>query len=226
MTDYRIEKIFDAAGRLFINPGYNQTQVDHIVKACGISVGALYDLFTGKKAILKFILTCIIEPDYINRDISLPIDEEQFIGLEQEIIAFFSIRNSDFTSHLSNVNKDYTFDKMLADAYDNIASYGMGLLILEKNPSALPKLFSVYKDYRKQFFSGIVSYMAAYAKQGVIKLAYPVEFAAIFIVETMIWWAVDMRYDAFEPRNDIPRETARSFCIDTLQSAFGYSAEK
>lgn len=68
MTDLRLQRIYEAASGLFINRGYAQTQFNHIAKAAGISVGAVYTLFTGKKAILDFIFQVVVAPDFLERD--------------------------------------------------------------------------------------------------------------------------------------------------------------
>ena len=52
----RMKAIADAATRLFLQQGYTKTQVSHIAKAVGVSVGTIYLDFTGKKEIMHFIL--------------------------------------------------------------------------------------------------------------------------------------------------------------------------
>ena len=47
----RIKDIADAATRLFLQQGYAKTQISHIAKAVGVSVGTIYLDFTGKKEI-------------------------------------------------------------------------------------------------------------------------------------------------------------------------------
>ncbi|QQO08445.1 TetR/AcrR family transcriptional regulator [Breznakiella homolactica] len=220
MVDHRLEKIFHAASRLFINPGYAQTQVDHIVKACGISVGAVYDLFSGKKAILKFILKCVLDPDYIERDFELPITEDQFAGLEDDVTAFFAEKSRAFAEPLKNNAADYPFSRMLSDAFDTIQTYGVGLLILEKNPKVFGKLFTLYTDYRRRFFQIIVEYLTRYTENGTVRLVAPPQLSAMFIIEAMTWWGVDITYDSFEPRDDVSADTAKAVCTDTLLAAY------
>jgi AcrR family transcriptional regulator len=53
-NDKRLYDIFEAASRLFILKGYNETQIVDIAKAASISTGALYNLFTSKKAVFHF----------------------------------------------------------------------------------------------------------------------------------------------------------------------------
>lgn len=45
----RIKSITDAAACLFLQQGYSKTQISHIAKAVGVSVGTIYLDFTGKR---------------------------------------------------------------------------------------------------------------------------------------------------------------------------------
>jgi len=45
----RIHAIIEAATLLFLRQGYSKTQISHIAKAVGVSVGTIYHDFVGKK---------------------------------------------------------------------------------------------------------------------------------------------------------------------------------
>lgn len=59
-----INAIADAATFLFLQQGYAKTQISHIAKAVGVSVGTIYLDFTGKKEIMHFILKRMMEPEF------------------------------------------------------------------------------------------------------------------------------------------------------------------
>ena len=54
MENERIRAIRDAATLLFLQQGYSKTQISHIAKAVGVSVGTIYLDFTGKQEIMYF----------------------------------------------------------------------------------------------------------------------------------------------------------------------------
>ncbi|ULQ59541.1 TetR/AcrR family transcriptional regulator [Brucepastera parasyntrophica] len=220
MTDERLGKILNASSRLFIKPGYAQTQVSHIVRACGISVGSLYDLFSGKKAILGFVLKCVLDPEYINSDFSFPISDDLFTGLDKEIKDFFREKNRIFARPLKSMAKNYPFRQMLTDAFDMIHQYGAGLMILENNPSVFRDLFNTYKDYRHTFFGLMRQYIDIYIERRHIRKTASPDLCVLFIVEAMTWWGIDIKYTSFEPRDDIPDELAKSFCLESLIRAY------
>lgn len=220
MLDARITKIYEAAGRMFIQQGYSLTQIDHIVKEVGISVGSLYDLFSGKKAILKFILKCTIDPEFMDSDIKLPITEDLFENLNDEIKNFLDEKDRQFFEPLARQAENYSFEQMLTDAYDVIQRYRIGCLIVEKNRSDCGKLFDYYQNYRKRFYNSILEFIKLYTDKGLIRKVESMELAVMFIVESMSWWAMDIRYDTFEPQDDISDELAKKTCLDTLINAY------
>ena len=218
--DARIAKIYDVASRMFIQQGYALTQIDHIVKEVGISVGSLYDLFSGKKAILKYILKCTIDPAFMERDIQLPVTEDLFENLNEEIKEFLNENDFHFSKPLKRQAENYSFEQMLSDAFDVIQKYRVGCLIVEKNQGSSGILIELYQNYRKRFYHSILEFVKLYIDKGVVRAVESPENAVIFIVESMSWWAMDMRYGTFEPRNDISEEIAKKTCMDALVNAY------
>ena len=98
----RIKSITDAAACLFLQQGYSKTQISHIAKAVGVSVGTIYLDFTGKKEIMHFVLKCTIDPAFINRNFERPVTDDLFDGLEKDIVAVFEKTGNDFAKHLEN----------------------------------------------------------------------------------------------------------------------------
>ena len=218
--DARIAKIYDTASRMFIQQGYALTQIDHIVKEVGISVGSLYDLFSGKKAILKYILKCTIDPAFMERDIKLPVTEDLFENLDEEITEFLKENDLRFSEPLTRQAENYSFEQMLSDAFDVIQKYRVGCLIVEKNPAGCGKLIEFYQNYRKRFYHSILEFVKRYIDRGVVRKVESPERAVIFIVESMSWWAMDIKYDTFEPHDDISNEVAKKTCMDALINAY------
>lgn len=218
MTDPRLHRILDAASRLFILTRYPQTQISHIAKAANISVGAVYTLFTSKRAILDFVLKCTIEPTYIESNLELPITEAQFNHLEADVNEAFKQINEAFSNHLTD--DDYCYADMLSDAFDVASHYAVGCLVLEKNPEECPAITEQYLQYRLKFHETILAYISRFMEAGTVrKLPYPVE-SSKFIVEALAWWAMHIRYDAFEKPEDISPEQAKTICLDALLNAF------
>ncbi|MGB8450914.1 MAG: helix-turn-helix domain-containing protein [Anaerocolumna sp.] len=216
MKDYRFQKIYEEGSKLFINQGYSRTQIRDIVKVTGISTGALYSLFVSKKAILSFILKCTIEPDLIEYDFKLPIDEKSFPDLEKEIMKAFDDNNFKFGIHLENDAQNYSYEIMLSDAFDILAQYGVGCLFIENNPKESGILWNHYIEYRQKFFGTFSKYIQIFIERGAIRqLLYP-QHCIRLMIETLSWWGMHVHLDAFEVKEKISVEVAKKVSIDSL----------
>jgi hypothetical protein len=220
VVDIRLRKIFEEASKLFINKGYARTQISYIAKASGISVGAIYTLFTSKKAIFDFVLKCVIDSNYIEGDIELPVKESDFITLEDDILELCQGNNQDFQKHLNDNDDSYSFEQMLSDVFDILSKYGVGFLILQNNGTDCGVPYTNYVDFRKLFCEDVKKYVFKFMKQGKLrKLEYP-EHHARLIVETLSWWGMHIKYDAFETNQTISQEISKKVAVDALLHSY------
>lgn len=215
----RIRAIADAATRLFLQQGYAKTQISHIAKAVGVSVGTIYLDFTGKKEILHFILKCTVDPAFAEQEFERPITDELFGGLENEIMEAFQKSGSDFEKHLEGGLSGYSFDSLISDAFDILARYAAGCLFIEKNQFDFKNLAAHYRIYRKRFLDAMIHYIEAFIEQGMVRPLEHPELSATLIIEILSWWAMDIRYTSFETR-EISLALAKQICMDNIISAY------
>lgn len=215
----RIKEISDAATRLFLQQGYAKTQISHIAKEVGVSVGTIYLDFAGKKEIMHFILKCTVDPSFIERDFERPIRDDVFLGLENEIISLFEKSGNDFAAHLRNNAADYDFETLISDAFDILSQYAAGCLFIEKNQFDFKNLAEHYSTYRKQFFNTMIDYLKVFIEQGTVRPMEHLELSVTLMIEILSWWAMDIRYTTFETK-DIPVELAKQVCMDNIIAAY------
>ncbi|MHB8061317.1 MAG: helix-turn-helix domain-containing protein [Ruminiclostridium sp.] len=215
----RMKLIFNAASHLFINKGYARTQIKDIAKEIGLSTGMLYVYFTGKRDILSFILKGTIKPTFITQEFELPIRSEIFASLDDEIMDAFENNTKEFAAHLGGIT-DYPMEQMLSDAFDVISKYGIGCLLIEKNPDDLGKLTGYYKEYRRKFYDQVLSYIKLYMEKGTFRKVEHPQYCTRLIIETLSWWGMHIMNDAFELQKDIPSDVAKNVCIDNLLHAY------
>lgn len=215
----RLKEIYKAASRLFIQQGYSKTQINHIAKAVGVSVGAIYLDFSGKRDIIQFILKCVMDPAYLEAEHKRPIVQNNFSQLEEEIRNTLRENNAKFSAHLPVVSGDYTFEELLSDAFDLIARYAVGILFIEKNQFDFVKLADYYRQYRTDFYHIMTEYCTQFMEAGIIRRPKYAQYAVTNIIETLMWWAVDIHYNAFEIR-ELPLETAKEVALDSLIPAY------
>lgn len=215
----RIQAIADAATLLFLRQGYSKTQISHIAKAVGVSVGTIYLDFAGKKEIMHFILKSMVDPDFVNRDFDRPITDDLFAGLENEIVTLLERTGDSFVRYLGRPEA-YSLEALVSDAFDLLAQYAVGCLFIEKNQFDFPFLAEHYKAYRRRFFETMNGYLQAFAEKGMIRAVEHPELSATLIIEMLSWWAMDMRYTSFETK-EIPLDLAKNVCMDNILAAYG-----
>lgn len=215
----RMKAIADAATLLFLQQGYSKTQISHIAKAVGVSVGTIYLDFTGKEAIMHFVLKCTIDPDFINGDFDRPVTDDLFVGLENEIVALLEKTGDDFAKHLENNAADYSFEALVSDAFDMLSKYAVGCLFIEKNQFDFPFLAEHYRQYRKNFFEIMTRYMEIFMENGTVRPLEHLKLTTTLIIEILSWWAMDVRYTSFETR-DIPLSLSKQLCMDNIIAAY------
>lgn len=217
--DNRIQSIADAASILFLQQGYSKTQISHIAKAVGVSVGTIYLDFAGKEEIMHFVLKCTIDPDFSSREFERPITNGLFGGLEEEIIALFEKTGEDYGKHLAGNLSDYSLEALVSDAFDLLARYAVGCLFIEKNQFDFNRLAKHYKEFRKRFLETTAGYLEAFIDNGTVRPLEHLELSTTLIVEILSWWAMDMRYTSFETR-ELPLDLAKKICMDNIVTAY------
>lgn len=219
MENERIKAIRDAAIYLFLQQGYSKTQINHIAKAVGVSVGTIYLDFAGKKEIMQFLLKSTIDPDFADREFERPITTDLFVGLENEVVTLFKQEEIEFAKHLENNAIEYSFETLISDAFDLLARYAIGCLFIEKNQFDFKFLAEHYKAHRTKFFESMIQYMALFIQQGSVRPVEHLNLTVTLIVEILSWWAMDMRYTTFAPC-DTPLELAKKICLDNIITAY------
>lgn len=168
---------------------------------------------------MHFILKCTIDPDFIQRKFARPITDDLFVGLEDELIALLDKLGNDFAAHLENDLVDYSFERLISDTFDILSRYAVGCLFIEKNQFDFKNLAENYRTFRRKFFDTMICYMEAYIQQGTVRPLEHVELSTTLIIETLSWWAMDIRYTSFETRN-ISSDLAKQICMDNILSAY------
>lgn len=214
----RIKGIAAAATSLFLEQGYSRTQISHIAKAAGISVGSIYLDFTGKKEIMQFILKCSLEPEFANQKFERPITDELFNGVQEEILNVFNNVTDQFEKHMGSTGS-YGFETLLSDTFDMMARYAVIYLFIRRNSPEFRVLSEHYDIYQKRLLSAMATYISRYMSLGTVRRMKNPEQTAMFILQTLSWWAMDMGWVS-SYKEQISLETAKKMCLDNLIFAY------
>lgn len=216
----RLELIYDAASQLFINKGFARTQIRDIAKEIGLSTGMIYQYFSGKKDILSFILKGTIDPGFFERELHFPIDSSVFDNLDDEIMETFEKNQENFDSHLKDNAEDYSLAEMLSDAFGIVSKYSVSCLIIEHNEADLRDLSFYYRDYRKRYFSQVQQYIKLFIEKDEFREVDNLFYTTRAVVESIAWWGMHIKYDAFEKDSTISMQQAKDICLDLLLHAY------
>ncbi len=221
MADRRLEKITGIARGLFITEGYAHTQIRDIAKAAGISVGAVYLFFTGKRAILDFVLQCALFPEHMDGAHAFPIAEDAFPSLSNDLMGVYYNKGIRFAEPLTLQDEGYTFGIMLEEAYEILFQHGACSLILEKNPHACGRAGAFYAQYKKRFYETFLRLTRLNIDNGSMREPQYPEYSARLMMETLCWWAMRAPFEDEELKEMLSAAERKDICLDALTHAFG-----
>ncbi|GFN32285.1 TetR family transcriptional regulator [Paenibacillus xylaniclasticus] len=219
MADARLHSIYFHAGRLFNTKRYANTKVSEIAAAAGIATGTIYNLFTSKKAILTFVIRASLDKDYLDSDISLPIEDADMNHLNDLCVKLY---NRIFNDVLRIVDEEgaiiKSFKQMISDIFDMNADVLLATGNIETNASILRELANAFFPAKERFFQVFEHNLTIYMEAGEIqKLDYP-RVHVQCINDILTWWA--MNANILMPDISVPRDKARETAVDLVTRAY------
>lgn len=133
MTNPRLEKIYQEAGRLFLIKGYANTKMAEIAKTSGIAVGTMYSAFSGKDAVFSFVLHATLDSEHFSGNVTLPIKPATALELIPLLKKLDKILDSIMiiTDDSGNICKD--FPVLTGELFDFFADYLFATYNIKKN---------------------------------------------------------------------------------------------
>lgn len=219
MNHAKLQKIYSEAGRLFDENGYANTKMADIAKASGIAVGTMYSAFTGKDAVLSFVIYATLDKDYLTSEITLPvkpIEESKLIELLTKVLENASDSIMNITDEEGNICKDFL--TLMGELFDLFADYLLALDNIEKNKGVLEELREVYLPQKWAYFEKLGDYLRMYMNHGQIREFDHISSHVLFLTNTLTWWALNANLSF--PAEPIPRDVAREICMGIIQRAY------
>lgn len=161
----------------------------------------------------------LVEPDFANIEQKRPVTDEQFAGIENEILGMFQKINTDFDKHLKDGAAGYTFEELISDAFDLLSKYAVGCLFIERNALDFPNLTQHYKECRRKFLGTMEQYLKSFIEKGMVRPIEQLDLSVTLIIEILSWWAMDRKYTSFELCN-VSDELAKQVCMDNIITAY------
>lgn len=218
MTNPRLEKIYQEAGRLFLTKGYANTKMAEIAKASGIAVGTMYSAFSGKDAVFSFVLHATLDPEHFSDNVLLPIKPAMALELIPLLKKLDKILDSIMiiTDDNGNIRKD--FPTLTGELFDFFADYLFATDNIKKNAEIYHELREVYFPSEKKYFLKLNDCLKRYMEAGQIRSFDHMMSHASYLTDTMTWWALNANMQ--NPGEPVPRDTAKEICIGIVQRAY------
>ena len=218
MTNPRLEKIYQEAGRLFLTKGYANTKMAEIAKASGIAVGTMYSAFSGKDAVFSFVLHATLDPEHFSDNVILPIKPAMALELIPLLKKLDKILDSIMiiTDDNGNIHKD--FPTLTGELFDFFADYLFATDNIKKNAEIYHELREVYFPSEKKYFLKLNDCLKRYMEAGQIRSFDHMMSHASYLTDTMTWWALNASMQ--NPAEPVPHDTAKEICIGIVQRAY------
>lgn len=219
MNNAKLQKIYSEAGRLFNKNGYANTKMSEIAKASGIAVGTMYSAFTGKDAVLTFVIYATLNKNYFSTEIPLPIkpiESPKLIALLTNIIDVELSSVMNITDNDGNLCKDFL--KLMGELFDLFADYLLAFDNIEKNSGVLEELSEIYWPQKLAYFEKLGNYLKLYMEGGQIQEFTHISSHVLFLTDTLTWWALNSNLSI--PNEPIPRDVAKEICMGIIKRAY------
>ncbi len=218
MTNPRLEKIYQEAGRLFLTKGYANTKMAEIAKASGIAVGTMYSAFSGKDAVFSFVLHATLDPDHFSGDVTLPIKPAAATELIPLLKQVDKILDSIMVITDDHGNICKNFPALAGELFDFFADYLFATDNIKKNAEIYQELREEYFPCEQKYFRKLGDCLRQYMEAGQIRSFGHIMSHVPYLTDTMTWWALNANMQ--NPLEPVPRDTAKEICIDIIQKAY------
>lgn len=218
MTNLRLRKIYLTAGRLFDENSYANTKMVEIAKDSGIAVGTMYSAFTGKDAVLSFVIYATLDKDYLSKEITLPIKPIDPSILIMQLRKVFDM----FEEAMNIMDKEGTickdFPALIGDLFDLFADYLLALDNIEKNSGVLEELSQEYLPRKRAYFKELENILKLYMEKGQIRNIAYIPSHVLYLTNTLSWWALNSNLSF--PKEQLPRNVAKEICVGMIQRSY------
>jgi AcrR family transcriptional regulator len=186
--------ILDAAGTLFVDPGYAATPLTAIAAEAGVAIQTVYKIFGSKKALLSALVDVTVAGD----DESVPLADRQFVT---DIRALTDARAklARYATHLAETH----------------ARQAQMMLALAGAATADPDAAAIWRKNLDERRQGMTMFAADLASTGHLRSDHTIETAADVLV-----LAMDVRnYDLLVRERGWPPERFQRWYVDTVAAA-------
>ena len=186
--------VLDAAGKLFVDPGYAASPLTAIAAEAGVAVQTVYKIFGSKQALLSALVDVTVAGD--DEPVALP--DRQFVA---DIRALTEARAK--------------LDRYARHLVDTHARQAQVMLALAAAATADPEAAAIWRKNLDDRRNGMTMFAADLASTGQLRPDHTVDTAT-----DVLWLAMDVRnYDWLVRQRGWPPERFQHWYVDTVAAA-------
>ena len=218
-----LDQVIAAAVRVFGDKGYRRTQMADVARELGVAPGTLYGYVAGKEALFHLVIDRAFA-DGAKPPPALPVTAPApgttLVRLRERLTADAAIPALDAALRRRSPDDALAeLERIVSELYDRIAGAWPGIVILERSALEWPELAHVfYGEVRRGLLARLERYLRARMEAGRLRPAPTTMGAALFILETIAWFA--MHRHRHTGGADVDDATARRTTVALLVNAF------
>jgi len=220
----RLAQLVKRATEVFIDRGYNDTQMEDIASSLGVAKGTLYVYVESKEALFDLVARCADTVPTFEPVPRLPIPTPKR-GTTLAYIKKRLAQNQDLPALAAALIRTQTipvreeFQEIVREMYDTVDRNRHGLKLLDRSAKDLPELAGLwFEGARGGLVAALTQYLDREIRKGTMRRVTDVTVAARLIIETVVFWAVHRRWDPHPQKVDA--SAARETVITLLTDAF------
>jgi AcrR family transcriptional regulator len=220
----RLERLVDAATRVFVEQGYRRTQMSDVADALGVAKGTVYLYVESKEALFDLVVRAADAPRPLRPPGPLPLRTPK-AGATLRYVRDRLAAGAQLATLTAALQRKRTRDAraelrgICEELYAVLARNRHGIQLIDRSARDQPELAALWFEGSR---GGLVRLLADHLRrrieEGALRAVPDVDAAARLILETLAFWAVHRHWDSHpQPiRDETARDTAVSFVVNAL----------
>lgn len=220
----RLSQLVQCATAVFIEQGYQRTQMADVAAALGVAKGTLYLYVESKDALFDLVLRWADAEQPFAHLPPLPLPTPK-PGATLQYVRERLAANQTLPALTAALTRQRVTDvqaeltAIIRELYDTLARNRQGITLLDRSARDHPELAALwFEGARGGVMAMLTQYLETRIRRKLLRPAPDVAVAARLLLETTVFWAVHRHWDPHPQPVDeaVARETVIQFIVNAL----------
>jgi AcrR family transcriptional regulator len=208
IPEQRLDHLVRTATEVLISQGYRRTQMADVAAALDVAKGTLYGYVESKDALFELCLRHADRPDPLAQPAVLPVRTprrgELLRLLRKRLAAEGGLPVlSQALNRRRAPDARAELEEVLRELYSVMERHHRGIKLIDRCALDHPELAAEWqKGGRKGVRHLVAEYLASRIRANRLRPVADVQLAARFVIESIMTWAVHIKWDHFPERFD------------------------